>query len=470
MNNIRAYTTNYHYFLWFILFEFSFGSPFFRNQTQAQNLRDVNIKTDNSIVSLEQAIKFIELNTKFSFTYNKETLPLEAKVQLTLGEPPLYDLLYSFAESAGVTFHRISNQIVVKKIEGEEKFFVIDGENNVIQGKVTDAKTNEPLAFVSVYLSGTTIGTTTNSEGIYRITSVPHGKYDLVASIVSYEASIVEIGLMDEITLQRDFFLTPKVYNLGQINVNDKIPEKWRKQLKYFKNLFLGRNKFVENCQILNEYKLEFVEDDEKFTAFVNEPLLINNRDLGYRLDCILNDFVFYKKSGITSYMLYPAFTEIRASGKDSIDNFIYNRNYAYLGSLAHLLSCLSKMNAEFREEGFRIGYIDGNSLYGSIDSAKQIVTYNSVTERYFINPRAGAIRKYKTWHSFSKKETGLSIHYFSPSKEGESQLFPTDGEKVEFDSGGYFINPNECIIYGEMAKEGVASMLPRFWKPAKEE
>ena len=168
--------------------------------------------------------------------------------------------------------------------------------------------------------------------------------------------------------------------------------------------------------------------------------------------------------------MLYPAFTEISTSNKDSITNFIPNRNDAYLGSSTHMLRCLSKMGAELREEGFRIGCIDGDKVYGSIDSAKQIVTYNTVTKKYFLNPRASAIRKYKTWHSFSRKGVGIIIRYLSSSKDGYSQLYPVDGERAEFDSGGYFINPNECIIYGDMAKEGVASMLPRFWKPAEEE
>jgi hypothetical protein len=34
-----------------------------------------------------------------------------------------------------------------------------------LQGKVVDSKTNEPLSYISVYLEGTTIGTTTDAQG-----------------------------------------------------------------------------------------------------------------------------------------------------------------------------------------------------------------------------------------------------------------------------------------------------------------
>lgn len=56
-----------------------------------------------------------------------------------------------------------------------------------IDGKITDAVTNEPLPFVNIIIKGTTIGTTSDLDGKFIITGLAPGFASLQASFVGYE-------------------------------------------------------------------------------------------------------------------------------------------------------------------------------------------------------------------------------------------------------------------------------------------
>ncbi len=56
-----------------------------------------------------------------------------------------------------------------------------------IKGKVMDAGTGAPLSDVNVFLSNTTIGTTTGTDGQFVIKNVPLGTYNVIFSYIGYE-------------------------------------------------------------------------------------------------------------------------------------------------------------------------------------------------------------------------------------------------------------------------------------------
>ncbi|MBP9740575.1 MAG: carboxypeptidase-like regulatory domain-containing protein, partial [Chitinophagaceae bacterium] len=49
-------------------------------------------------------------------------------------------------------------------------------------GTVLSADGKQPVAFASVYLSNTSIGTTTNSSGVFTFQNFPKGRFDLIVS------------------------------------------------------------------------------------------------------------------------------------------------------------------------------------------------------------------------------------------------------------------------------------------------
>ncbi len=56
-----------------------------------------------------------------------------------------------------------------------------------IQGHVINSTTGEHIPFINVTIEGTTIGTTTDTEGHYMLINVPAGKHIIVASAVGYD-------------------------------------------------------------------------------------------------------------------------------------------------------------------------------------------------------------------------------------------------------------------------------------------
>jgi len=67
-----------------------------------------------------------------------------------------------------------------------------------IVGSVTSREEGTPLVGVSVFLSGTVRGTTTNANGEYRLTAIPPGTYALVFSMVGYHRESVENVLVGD--------------------------------------------------------------------------------------------------------------------------------------------------------------------------------------------------------------------------------------------------------------------------------
>ena len=92
----------------------------------------------------------------------------------------------------------------------------------IVTGKVTD-ENQAPLAGVSVQVKGTTIGTLTDTEGVFRL-SIPDNAKRLVFSFIGMKAGEVEIGTQTtfNVTMQVDVGLLEEVIVIGYGTVKKK--------------------------------------------------------------------------------------------------------------------------------------------------------------------------------------------------------------------------------------------------------
>ena len=60
-------------------------------------------------------------------------------------------------------------------------------QTGIIEGKVTDAVSKEPLEGVSITVEKTQLGALTNEEGLYQIKDLPQGIYSLKVSLIGYK-------------------------------------------------------------------------------------------------------------------------------------------------------------------------------------------------------------------------------------------------------------------------------------------
>ncbi len=91
-----------------------------------------------------------------------------------------------------------------------------------ISGKVVESVNGETAFGTSIYLKGTTIGTTSNEYGFYSITA-PKGKYTIVVSYIGFTDINKEIELNQNLKL--DFELTEDQTQLDEVVITAEEPE-----------------------------------------------------------------------------------------------------------------------------------------------------------------------------------------------------------------------------------------------------
>lgn len=169
----------------------------------AQSLQEVKLKMNLGNVTVDQTLRYIEQNTKFTFTYNRETLPLDKKIQLEVGEETLYQVLYNLAKSAGLYFHRIDNQIVIRKFGDDQNNLVNDEGNGTqkqqahgaLRGFVTDSLSGEPLPYANVFIKELNRGANTDFRGYFIIASLQPSKLSVVISYVGYKSQQLTVRI-----------------------------------------------------------------------------------------------------------------------------------------------------------------------------------------------------------------------------------------------------------------------------------
>ena len=85
---------------------------------------------------------------------------------------------------------------------------VLHAQSMTIEGIVKDKKTQKNLIGANVFIVGTSIGASTNTEGKYILKNVKPGSYKVKASYIGYQAVEVDIDLTSSENITQDFELS----------------------------------------------------------------------------------------------------------------------------------------------------------------------------------------------------------------------------------------------------------------------
>jgi hypothetical protein len=103
----------------------------------------------------------------------------------------------------------------------------IFAQKGTITGRVTDAKTGEPLIGTTVILEGTTLGDATDANGRYTIKNIPTKTYNLTASYVGFVSkTIFNVVVRSAGNIDINFELEEKVSELTEVTVTPNPFEK----------------------------------------------------------------------------------------------------------------------------------------------------------------------------------------------------------------------------------------------------
>ncbi len=87
--------------------------------------------------------------------------------------------------------------------------------NGLLLGKITDATTGEMLPGVNIYIPDLQVGTTTDSNGSYRLNNIPTGKQLVQVSYVGYETIVLTVVV--GIETHQDFSLSHSAREINEV-------------------------------------------------------------------------------------------------------------------------------------------------------------------------------------------------------------------------------------------------------------
>ena len=339
----------------------------------------------------------------------------------------------------------------------------------IINGQVKDTETSEPVGSVNVFLSNTTIGTSTDSTGIFMIPDVPSGVFDLVISRVGYEREIKLVDMVSSESLYYDIKLIPKIIQTTEFEITVDQPTEWKKNLNRFIKVFIGGSEFADECKIHNPEVINFRFFNDTLIAQTDSILHIDNMSLGYRLHIILNEFIWNTDRDYGHYLIYPFFAPLNTRDTKEKTEWEENRQKAYKGSLKHFLHALVHRNTE--ENMFRI-------FAGTLD--KLMSGYG-----HRVNPEDFEIEQIEGTPLFSLKFNGfLRVEYGKIidneiERGGNYHGVPVWGvRKIDFsstsiitmrsycayiDSLGNLFDPLSIEVSGMWANKRVAELVPMY-------
>jgi hypothetical protein len=308
--------------------------------------------------------------------------------------------------------------------------------NQIIKGKVLDKTNKSAIEFASIYFSGTFVGTHPDQNGYFELDVSKNSSMPLTISALGYYSFTLTDFKTDKPYV---IYLEPKVFEIGEVVVTAKNKSNTRERyLRLFKQEFLGETPNARKCEITNEnsIKFEYDHDGETLKAYCSDPILVNNKALGYKVTYYLDKFEYSKKDHKMDLKGNLFFEEDLKTSKTETERFERVRESVYLRSRMHFFRAI--WDNQLKSSGFIV-----------TNSKREILSV-----RDFVIP-ADSIAN-DSHLKCLKYEGNLYIGYLTEVSDSHIVFL---NDYALFDRNGRLV---EGIGWsGEMAKERVGDWLP---------
>jgi hypothetical protein len=382
----------------------------------------------------------------------------------------------------------------------------------ILKGVVVDSEKGKPVASASVFLSNTSIGTRADEQGRFSL-SIPNGKFDLIISSVGYEThseTITASQLPDFMTIT----LKVKADLMATVIIEPFEKDGWEKWGRFFLENFIGTSAAAQECRIKNSDIIRFRNSKKtnELSAYADEPLIIENKALGYTIYYQLETFTYNFKSSYLIYTGYPFFEPMDGSAGRK-KKWEKKRQEAYLGSMMHFMRSVYRNT--IANEGFEVRALqkisnkekkrvkdvyatnmkttrraDGTVVVTEInkDSSEYYSKimrqedYQDVIGKNLLTGDSIAYQVDKTTAGMAFDNYLLVIykHRLAPVEYRQqfpknstammSQIVLVNRQPLEIQASGIYYNPVDLMSLGYWAwSEKIAMMLPFDYDPGKE-
>jgi len=350
---------------------------------------------------------------------------------------------------------------------------VLSAQVTSIQGRVIDTESRLGLPGVNVFLANTTLGSSTNNDGVFQISGVPEGTFELVASMVGFTTAskMVETGREDLTNIT--FELSISALQLPELVVEDEVSEEWKAQLTLFEQLMLGSQAAENECYIVNPYVLSFTKRGDEFVAVTSSPLEVNLGSLGYSMKFTFRSFLFLEQSTLFSFDGYAQYSVLDPASKKVAKDWRNNRSKAFRGSFQHFLIALTSKT--IKKAGFR-GFIRDSPelvkkptpylLRGDEIEFEDFLTFLDSTSSYSLSfPDFLQVTYTKEPAEYAYFDDTLAMKRAN-GRDRQHSMLALSTPSVEITRSGYLLEPVNVVKYGYFAWENtLCNMLPLDYK-----
>lgn len=330
--------------------------------------------------------------------------------------------------------------------------------SQVVQGFVYDEQ-GLPVVGATVYLDGTTIGTTSDTKGyfILKLTAVTNSS--LVVRFMGYETVIISnpfdasshtVTLTPKPLAIREVFVVPNPFTLEQM-------------IKVFRQEFLGTNWAGRRCVILNEDDVDLYFDysTNRLEATSLKPLQIENRYLGYRVEFdLVNFYVKFNKRTLKRDFIHSSLflgTSFFADYPEVTTRHNRRRYDSYQGSQLNFFRDLAQMS--WGKDGFTLFVGSLPALPNTAFAVKDTLGLKQVT----ILPDPQVPKIFDIYgNPIHPKTRSFNLLY----RRKQQSLVKFTTSQFYIDSHGNNSHPDKIAFGGEMGKRRFGNLLPLDYVP----
>lgn len=335
---------------------------------------------------------------------------------------------------------------------------------HVVSGQVFDITTVKPIELCNVYIVGTTIGTSTNSEGQFHFEVPKPGAYELVYSHVGYLPQLVSFIVEADSTTLDPMPLDPVITMADEVVVTGKKDRKWQRQYDRFLKYIMGTHFRENNVEILNPYVVDF-KDGGKGMLTEARPFTLNMKNdySGYEVHFLVQR-LFLSKSN--QFMVgYPGFTPLTTDSEEQSAIWKKNRLKSYHGSLRHIFKSILENKLEIDGFGAQITEKNPVKFQGAASKILPIEVDNTVNlnAENISNHISISDTENPNIKKIAFKELLRITYALETDSYGRPQQTFIEAIENEFlvYTNGIPVNPTSLKLYGYLASEGLYEMLP---------
>jgi hypothetical protein len=340
--------------------------------------------------------------------------------------------------------------------------FVAVAQNPLsINGVVKNAK-GESIDAATVFINGSKLITKTDDKGAFMFDKMEPGTYQLVINMIGYSSVKQNVVLQSE-SATLNITLVEKQIVLSEVVIGDGTQR--AQQIKTFIKNFLGESSNAKSCTITNTNLLEFSTRQTLLEATTNDFLVIENKNLGYKIRYLLRNFRFNSGTGITSYDGESLFENMEGTPEQQ-QEWKVNRQKAYDGSFMHYLRSLYANTT--REQGFLtyniLNRVEPLELDPKpVDTEQFLFTIDSNFVELKFKRRLYIYHNVKKAGVADKATEDKSITQ-SMGKEGSIMSLFLDNAIL--DKKGSYVDYRSFYIQGYWGKKRLGDQLPFEYQP----